>query len=64
VAHASWNLGVIFEQQGNLARAAELKQVLVNLERQLGHADADTHAADVAKIRAKLAAGDPHPQGT
>src|SRR5579864_2501528 len=56
VAHASWNLGVIFEQQGNLARAAELKQVLVNLERQLGHADADTYAADVAKIRARLAA--------
>jgi tetratricopeptide (TPR) repeat protein len=57
-ARASWNLGRILEQQGDLIRAAELMQVLVELERHLSHADADEHAGALAAIRAKLAAGD------
>jgi tetratricopeptide (TPR) repeat protein len=61
---ASWNLGIIFERQGNLARAVQLMQLLVDLERHLGHPDADKHAAVVAAIRARLAARDPDSQET
>jgi len=58
-ARASWNLGCCFELQGDLPRAAELMQVLVDLERHHSHADADKDAATVADLRAKLASGDP-----
>jgi hypothetical protein len=62
-ARGNWNLGLVFKRQGDLARAAELMQVLVDLERDLGHADADKDAATVAAIRADLAAREPNPQG-
>jgi tetratricopeptide (TPR) repeat protein len=51
---ARWNLGLVYEEQGDFARAAELMQMKVDLERRTGHADADTDAASVEAIRAKL----------
>jgi tetratricopeptide (TPR) repeat protein len=53
---ASWNLGLIFEGRGDLARALTLMQVLVDLERETGHADAEDDAAQVAAVRARLGA--------
>ncbi len=53
-AGLSWNLGLRYEAQGNLARAAELMQVRVDFLRGIGHPDADKAAVRVAGIRAKL----------
>jgi len=63
-AHGSWNLGVALERQGDLARAVELMQILADLERELGHADADKDAATVAGIRARVAGSHPNLQRT
>lgn len=55
-AIASWNMGGEFANLGNLRRAIELMDVLVDLERAIGHADAEKHAAHVDSLRARLAA--------
>ena len=54
-ARASWNLGLALESQGELARAAELMQVLVEYEKAIGHPDAEARDARVQQIRARLA---------
>jgi tetratricopeptide (TPR) repeat protein len=62
-AIASWNLGLALEQEGELTRAADLMQVRVDYERSVGHADAEKNAAPVAALRARIAGGEPSPEG-
>ncbi|MDQ2806855.1 MAG: tetratricopeptide repeat protein [Chloroflexota bacterium] len=57
-ANATWNLGLLREKQGDLAQTVALMQVLVDFEREIGHPDAEADAAQVAAVRARLAAGD------
>jgi tetratricopeptide (TPR) repeat protein len=52
----SWNLGIAYERQAHLARAAELMQVYVDYLRELGHPEAEKRAAYVAQLRQRLAA--------
>jgi tetratricopeptide (TPR) repeat protein len=59
-AFSRWNLGLCYVDD-NPARAAELMSMLVEYEREIGHSDAEDHAARVAAIRAEAesrAAGD------
>jgi tetratricopeptide (TPR) repeat protein len=53
-ANACWNIGLAYEKLGDLPRAADLMQVCVDYERELGHPDAEKHAAEVAALRARL----------
>ncbi len=50
----SWNLGLALEREGDLAGAAAAMQVYVDYERELGHPDAEKHAAQLAEVRARL----------
>ncbi|MFP4439063.1 MAG: tetratricopeptide repeat protein [Chloroflexaceae bacterium] len=50
-AHSSWNLGLIQERRGELARAAELLQVRVAYEREIGHTKAEERAAYLEALR-------------
>ena len=52
---ASWNLGLVLEKEGEFAQAADLMQVLVDYELEIGHPDAEKHAAEVADLRARIA---------
>ena len=59
-AIGSWDLGETYErraQEGDLARAAELMQVRVDLLRELGDADAEKLAERLEAIRKRLAGG-------
>jgi tetratricopeptide (TPR) repeat protein len=51
----SWNLGLAIKKEGDLARAADLMQVCVDYEREIGHPDAEKDAAYVAALRARIA---------
>ncbi len=57
-ATGCWNLGRLLAQQGEGTRAIELIQVLVDFEREIGHADAEKHAAVVEALRQRLAEDD------
>ncbi|MBC8077636.1 MAG: hypothetical protein H7Y32_16290, partial [Chloroflexales bacterium] len=48
-----WNQGRVLVEQGEVARGVALMQERVDLERRLGHPDADKHAAEIAKIQAR-----------
>ncbi|MCP4658875.1 MAG: hypothetical protein GY856_25975, partial [bacterium] len=50
-AYGSWNLGEAYEKLGDLDRAAEVMQVCVDFEREIGHPDAKRHAERVAQLR-------------
>ncbi|HEX9989463.1 MAG TPA: tetratricopeptide repeat protein [Chloroflexia bacterium] len=52
--NSSWNLGLLLAEEGEVARAVELMQVKVNYEREIGHADAEKHAAEVEELRKRL----------
>lgn len=52
----SWNLGLLYEDS-DPARAAELMSVRVAYEREIGHPDAEPHAARVQEIRRRTADG-------
>ena len=52
-ANHAWNLGMAYEDS-DPARAVELMSICVAYERQIGHPDAETDAARVAEIRARL----------
>ena len=52
-ALTSWNLGLLYEDS-EPARAVELMQTLVAYEREIGHPDAETDAARVEEIRARV----------
>ena len=47
----SWNLGDELVKQGERERGLALMQVLVDYERELGHPDAEEHAAQVEELR-------------
>jgi len=53
----SWNLGLLYVDS-EPARAVELMQTLVDYERAIGHPDAESHAARVEQIRARLRTAD------
>lgn len=56
-ALTSWNLGLEYEDS-DPARAVELMQSLVNYEREIGHPDAEAHAARAEEIRARIGTAD------
>lgn len=51
----SWNLGEELLKAGDLKRATQLMQVLVDYEREIGHACSDIRAAQVEAIRNQIA---------
>jgi len=53
-AMGSWNLGLAYEQLGDVARAVEAMQLRVDYEREIGHPDAERHAARVEELRQRL----------
>ena len=56
---AKWNLGLLYDEAGDFARAAELMQMRVDLERRIGHANAEKDAALILSIRTKVAPAEP-----
>jgi tetratricopeptide (TPR) repeat protein len=56
-AISSWNLGRLLEQQGDLERAVASMQVYVAFLQEIGHPDAEQHAAYLEEVRGRLAAG-------
>ncbi|MDD4652775.1 MAG: tetratricopeptide repeat protein [Methanothrix sp.] len=52
--NSSWNLGLTYEKTGDLKRAAEMMQICVSFEQEIGHPDAVKHAERLEAIRAKL----------
>jgi hypothetical protein len=46
---------VAFKKKVTGARAADLMQIRVDFEREIGHPDAEEHAADVQSLRARIA---------
>ena len=52
------SLSIAVLQEGDLARAVELMQARVDYERELGHPDAEKHAAEVERLRKELGQGD------
>ncbi len=58
-AIASWNLGLTYEQQGDLTRAVALMQLLVDFEREVGHANAEKDAEELEKVRQRLSQARP-----
>jgi tetratricopeptide (TPR) repeat protein len=55
-AITSWNLGLALGREGDFAQAADLMQVWVDYETEIGHSDAEKNAAQVAALRACIAA--------
>ena len=53
-ATACWNLGLAYEKAGDLSRAADLMQVYVEFERNLGHPDAEKDAEYLENLRARM----------
>ena len=58
-ARASWNLGVAYEELGDLAKAIEAMEVCLAFERETGHPDAELDAAKVRQLQAKLGSKPP-----
>jgi tetratricopeptide (TPR) repeat protein len=54
-----WNLGLLYED-ADPARAAELMQIRVDYEREIGHPDAETDAARVRRLLAALTGENPY----
>jgi hypothetical protein len=52
----TWNLGLHYEEVGDLERAIALMQVRVDYERFVGNTEAEAHAAKVEALRARLRA--------
>ena len=59
-AEANWNLGLVYEAEGELRRAVSLMELCVEYERGIGHPDAEKDAARVEALRARLG-GPPAP---
>jgi tetratricopeptide (TPR) repeat protein len=53
--NASWNLGLSLAKEGDLTRAIDLMQVRVDYLLEIGHPDAEEHAAHVEALRARIA---------
>jgi hypothetical protein len=60
-ANASWNLGLVLEKQGRLVQAVVAMQVCIEFEQEIGHPDAQKHAARLEQLRQRLADGDSGP---
>ena len=56
-AITSWNLGLIYEKQGDLEHAVEWMQARVDYERATGHPEVENYAARVEKIRRRMTGG-------
>ncbi|MEO7418530.1 MAG: tetratricopeptide repeat protein [Thermoanaerobaculia bacterium] len=54
-AQDSWHLGQKLERLGDLTQAADLMQVWVDYQHEIGHSDAEIHAAQLEALRARLA---------
>ena len=53
-AKTAWNLGLRYQEAGDLRRAVDLMQLMVDFEREIGHADAEKDAAFVQTLRTRL----------
>jgi len=53
-ANDCWNMGLLFEEQGNLARAAHLMQVRVDYLASIGHTDVGRYARYLTDLQKKL----------
>jgi tetratricopeptide (TPR) repeat protein len=53
-AIAGWNLGLVYEEVGDLKRAVDQMQISVGFERQMGHKDAEKYADYLKNVRARL----------
>jgi len=53
-ANSCWNLGLALEKLGELGRAVAMMQVCVDYEREIGHLDAEKHAAEVEALHARM----------
>ena len=49
-----WNLGLAYEKDDDFRRAADLMQVCVDFEREIGHPDAEKDADYLENVRAKI----------
>jgi tetratricopeptide (TPR) repeat protein len=54
VAASYWNIGLVHEKQGRIEEAFPLLEHAVEIERRLGHPDAEKHAAYVEKLRSAV----------
>lgn len=54
-AISGWNLGLALEKVGDLQRALDLMQLSVDYDREIGHPNAEKHAAEVSALRARIA---------
>jgi hypothetical protein len=54
---AGWDLGLALEQSGELQQATAAMQPRVDYLREIGHAEAEKHAEQLAALKAKLAGG-------
>ena len=50
-ALASWNMGMAYEELGDLPNAVSAMQVCVDFEREMHHPDAEDDAAQVEELR-------------
>ncbi len=57
-ANASWNLGLQLVKLERLEEVIALMEVCVRFEQEIGHADAEKHAAHVAELRQRLTGQD------
>jgi tetratricopeptide (TPR) repeat protein len=55
-AATNWNLGLVFEQQGDLTRAVTLIQASEEYFREIGHPHLEQVAAHLEGLRQRLAA--------
>jgi tetratricopeptide (TPR) repeat protein len=54
----SWNLGLLYERQGDLQRAIAFIQVYVDFAYAVNHPDADSDAQWLAALRRRLGEAD------
>jgi tetratricopeptide (TPR) repeat protein len=53
-AHTSWNIGLAYQELGDLSAAIAAMQACVDFERETGHPNAGADAAQVDTLRARL----------
>ncbi|WP_420208879.1 tetratricopeptide repeat protein [Candidatus Electronema sp. JC] len=50
----SWNIGMIYKEQGDLAKAEPYMSRAAQLEEEIGHPDLEKDRAALAALRAQL----------
>jgi hypothetical protein len=53
-AKLSWNLGLLYEQRGDLAQAISLMQTYVDFLQQIGHPDVAQRTARIEEVKHQL----------